>query len=129
MCAHVLGSLNYSNSPLSHAKHPHNFLCLSDVCGRNTDVNSVVSFFICGLYLYLVNKPLFGGWCIGGLFFFIIFRLISQDERTEIVPAYFLDFFCVSWYGIVNQLFNFAVNAFCKNVLFSCFPRPIKSLA
>ena len=80
-------------------------------------------FFICGLYLYLVNKPLFGGWCIGRrIICFIAFRFISQGERTEIVPAYyFCGFVRVSWYGIVNQLFNFSVIAIYKKFCLVAF--------
>ena len=67
--------------------------------------------------MYLVNKPLSAAgqfFSLGhyppiyqqaekGFIYFI--TLIPQGERTKIVPAYFVDFFFVSRYGIVNQPF------------------------
>ena len=40
-----------------------------------------------------------------GFIYFITLRIISESERTSIVPGYFVDFFCVSRHGIVNQPF------------------------
>ena len=49
-------------------------------------------------------------------FYFITLLIISQGERTYIVPAYFVDFFFVSQYGIVNQPFIYPSLASAKSL-------------
>ena len=70
-----------------------------------------------------------------GFIYFITFRLISQDKRTYIVPAYFVDFFVFLDTELSTSFLIFPSLASAKRffVLFCffvfCFPWPIKRSA
>ena len=62
-----------------------------------------------------------------GFIYFITFRIISQSERTMIVPEHFVNFF-VFLSAELSTSISFLCHKFLQKVFF-CFAWPIKSLA
>ena len=63
-----------------------------------------------------------------GYIYFITLRIISKGELTQIVPAYFVDFFCVFLGAELSTSFLFIRHWLLQKV-FLGFPWPIRSLA
>jgi len=89
-------------------------VCKMSSWPRSKALRAIVKFwgqsFSRGHYT-LMYQPA-GTWFI----FFITLRIISQDEQD--CSCRFCGCFCVSLFGIVNQLFNFSVTGFWKKYSF-----------